>query len=301
MRDNEHHDWVQRAKAVPIEREIERRGLKLRRIGLERVGACPKCGGDDRFAINIKKQVFNCRGCGAAGDVIQLVEHLDGVDFTTACNTLTGQPPPKANGKNGKDTSKKVVTKSFEYLDADGNVAFVVDRIQFQKPDGSFVLRDGKADKAFRQRQPDPDRPGRWINNVTGAPIVPYHLPGVLEAIGAGHPILIVEGETKADLLWSWGVAATCNAGGSKKWKPEHSAFLRGADVVLLPDHDGVGWEHVSLVGASLSGIAKRIRVLALTHAKAKDDIVNWAAEGGTREQLDAALEIRPRLEAAFH
>src|SRR5262249_25937848 len=143
MRGQEHRDWVERARAVPIEQETERRGFKLRREGLERVGACLKCGGDDRFAINTKKQIFNCRGCGKGGDVIELVEHLDGVDFNTACTQLTGQPPPKANGKaNGKDTSKKVVVVSFEYQNADGSVAFAVDRVQFQKPDGSYVLKD---------------------------------------------------------------------------------------------------------------------------------------------------------------
>jgi Protein of unknown function (DUF3631)/CHC2 zinc finger len=297
MRGHEHQDWVQRARAVPIEREIERRGIKLKRNGLERVGACPKCGGDDRFAINTKKQIFNCRGCGKGGDVIELVEHLDGVDFNTACAQLTGQPPPKANGKaNGKDTSKKVVVVSFEYQNADGSVAFAVDRVQFQKPDGSFILKDGKPDKTFRQRRPDPgpDHAGRWIANKDGAPVVLYRLPQVLEATADDNPILVVEGEAKADLLWSWDVAATCCAGGAKKWKLEHSEFLRGADVVLLPDNDGVGWEHVSVVGSSLSGIAKRIRVLALEHAKAKDDVIDWAKAGGTREQLDAAIEAAP-------
>jgi len=117
--------------------------------------------------------------------------------------------------------------------------------------------------------------------------VVPYRLPQVLEAIATGQPVLIVEGEAKADLLWSWNVAATCCAGGAKKWKPEHSAFLHGADVVLLPDNDGVGWEHVNVVGSSLSGIAKRIRVLALSDAKAKDDVIDWAKASGTREQLD--------------
>jgi hypothetical protein len=291
-------NWVQQARAVPLERELVRRGIKLRRSGVEHIGACPKCGGDDRFAINTKKQVFNCRGCGMGGDVIQLVEHLDGVDFNTACTTLTGTPPPKkTNGKgNGKhaDGSKKIVTKSSDYLNADGSVAFVVDRIQFEEADGSYVLKDGKPDKAFRQRQPDPDHPGRWINNVTGAPVVPYHLPQLIEAIAAGHPIFIVEGEAKADLLASWNVAATCNAGGAKKWKKEHAAFLKDADVVLLPDNDGVGFEHTNLVGLSLSGIAKRIRVLVLPGLRPKGDVVDWAEAGGTREQLYAALETAP-------
>jgi putative DNA primase/helicase len=295
MRANEHRGWVQRARAVPIETEIERRGIKLRREGLERVGPCPKCGGDDRFAINTKKQVFNCRGCGICGDVIQLVEDLDGIDFNTACTRLTGQPPPRANGKaNGKDTSKKVVVATFEYRDRAGNVLFVVDRIEFQKPDGDYVLKDGKRDKVFRQRRPDPDHPGKWLPNVTGVPVVPYRLPQVLEAIAAGCPALIVEGEAKADLLWSWNVAATCCAGGAKKWKPEHSEFLRGADIVLVPDHDEAGWQHINSVGASLTGTAQRVRVLVLPDLRPKGDVIDWAKASGSREQLDALIDKAP-------
>jgi phage/plasmid primase-like uncharacterized protein len=292
--DGQFEAWVQSARAVPLERELDRRGVKLNRVGAERVGPCPKCGGDDRFAINTKKQVFNCRGCGIAGDVIQLVEHLDGVDFTTACAQLTGQPPPKANGKGSSrdaaERSKKVVVDTFEYQDQSGNVVFAKDRIEFQKPDGSFLLKDGKRDKIFRQRRPDPDHPGKWLPNVQGAPVVPYRLPELLEAAAAGHPILVVEGEAKVDLLLSWNVAATCCAGGAKKWKAEHAEFLRGADVILLPDNDNAGWEHVHKAAASLVGIATRVRVLVLPLVRAKDDIVDWAEAGGTREQLDALV-----------
>ena len=295
MRGHEHQDWVARARAVPIEAEIERRGVKLRREGLEHVGPCPKCGGTDRFSINTKKGLWNCRKCSVGGDVIQLVKHLDGVDFNAACAALAGEPPPKkASGKGDSkdaDTSEKVVVDTFEYTDENGNVLFAKDRIEFQKPDGSFVLKDGKHDKVFRQRRPDPEHPGKWINNVTGVRVVPYRLPEIQEAVAAGRPILIVEGEAKADLLWSWNVAATCCAGGSKKWKPEHGAFLRGADVVLVPDNDNAGWEHINVVGTALAGVAKRVRVLVLPHVKAKDDVIDWARIGGTREQLDALIE----------
>src|ERR1700733_11336748 len=85
-------EWARRAREVRIEDELARRGIRLRGKN-ERCGPCPKCGGDDRFSINIAKQVFNCRGCEIGGDVIDLVEHLDGVDFTTACVTLTGNDP----------------------------------------------------------------------------------------------------------------------------------------------------------------------------------------------------------------
>src|SRR5215472_8964678 len=109
--------WRAKARAVRIEDEIERRGIPLKRVGSERIGPCPKCGGDDRFSINTSKQVFNCRGCGKGGDVIELVEHLDGCDFIAACTTLAGEPPPKANGKDRVAVPK---VAEFRYLDESG-------------------------------------------------------------------------------------------------------------------------------------------------------------------------------------
>lgn len=289
--DGQFEAWVERARAVPIEREIGRRGLKLKHVGVEHVGPCPKCGGDDRFAINTRKQVFHCRGCDLGGDVIKLVEHLDGVDFATACTTLIGEPPPKANGKDRTTKGRKIVVAEYPYHDEGGNVVFVVDRVEFQNTDGSYVLKGGgKRHKIFRQRRPNPDKPGKWISNTDGVPVVPYRLPELIEAIGNDRQIFIAEGEAKVDLLWSWNVAATCCAGGSKKWKPNHSQFLRDANAVILPDNDGPGWEHVSVVGLSLSGVAKRVRVLVLPNLPSKGDIIDWAKAGGTREQLDALL-----------
>ena len=83
---------IEPARAVSVESIIAERGIKLRGKN-ERVGPCPHCGGDDRFAINILKQVWNCRGCAEGRDVIKLVRFLDAVDFREACATLTGKPP----------------------------------------------------------------------------------------------------------------------------------------------------------------------------------------------------------------
>ena len=285
-------DWTARARAVPIGDVIDRRGIKLKRIGEELIGPCPKCGGDDRFGVNTQKNIFNCRGCDVGGDTIKLVEHLDGVDFNTACETLAG-PRPKANGKD-RSGHVEIVAAEFQYHDQDGNTVLAVQRIEFQKVNGDFVLKGDKRDKTFRQKRPDPDKPGKFIANADGVAPVPYRLPELLEAIGSNRPILIVEGDAKADLLWSWNVAATCCVGGAKKWKPEHSEFLRGADVVLVPDNDNVGWEHVHKVGASLSATARTIRVLSLPDLPLKGDIIDWAKAGGTREKLDAVIEYAP-------
>jgi hypothetical protein len=77
------------AKSVRVEDEIARRGgLGLKRMGAELIGACPVCGGRDRFAVSIRKQCFLCRGCGRSGDVVAMVQHIDGVDFRSAVQTL---------------------------------------------------------------------------------------------------------------------------------------------------------------------------------------------------------------------
>jgi CHC2 zinc finger len=194
--------WAAKARAVRIENEVARRGINLRIQGAEHVGACPHCGGDDRFAINTNKQVFNCRGCGARGGVIALVEFLDGCDFKAACATLAGDPPPqvKSNGSD-RDTSARKIVAEFSYYDDSGALAFAVERIEFQNPDGSYVTKLGKRKKSFSRKRPDPDRPGRWIYNVDDVATIPYRLPELLEALRKNQTILIVEGEADEELV----------------------------------------------------------------------------------------------------
>src|SRR5215470_5042782 len=88
----EHEAWVDRARAVHIEDELARRNIKVSGK-TERDGPCPKCGGDDRFAINVKKQLFNCRGCKSVGDVIDFVRWVHGGGLIEAGTTFAGPPP----------------------------------------------------------------------------------------------------------------------------------------------------------------------------------------------------------------
>jgi DNA primase len=268
--------WIDRARRVPIEAEIKSRGINLKGNGSERVGPCPKCGGVDRFAINVKKQVFNCRGCDIGGDVIRLVQHLDGSDFLTACTRLANEPPPqRSNGQDQSAEPRKVLTATYQYDDESGALAFVVDRFELQNPDGCFaVTEEGKRRKKFSQRRPDPRGRDSWIWNIEGVPIVPYRLPELIEAVSTNQTILIVEGEAKVDLLRTWNIPATCNACGAKKWCAEHSQYLRDADVVILPDNDAQGRKHADVVAAALQGIAASVRVLNLPDLPPKGDII---------------------------
>jgi hypothetical protein len=244
-------------------------GISLPPLGKNRYYAiCPKCSATRSRA----HQKAECLGVTITNE---------GVLF--GCNHCQWK-----GGKrfaNGRDRPRQGVVTEFPYEDESGNILFVVERREI------LSINGGKPEKKIKQKRPDPDHPGKWLWKIKGVRVVPYRLPQLIEAIADDHPVLIVEGEPKVDLLRSWNVAATCNAGGAGKWKSQHSEFLCGADVVLVPDHDDAGWQHINAVGASLVGIAKRIRVLVLHHAKAKDDVIDWAKRGGTRQQLDALID----------
>ena len=89
---------IEQAREADILALAERLGSKLKRAGAsEYVGPCPVCGGKDRFGVNIKKQVWNCRGCGKGGDVIGLAQHAGGATFAEAVAALSGETRPVSN------------------------------------------------------------------------------------------------------------------------------------------------------------------------------------------------------------
>jgi hypothetical protein len=133
--------WFAQARAIPLEQIVERRGIKLRGK-VDRCGASPHCGGHDRFSINTAKQVYNCRQCGAGGHgAIDFIAWLDGIEPIPAAERLNGKPPPNANGKDHTPQPREVMRTRFVYEDESGETLFEVGRIEFQNPDGSFVLK----------------------------------------------------------------------------------------------------------------------------------------------------------------
>lgn len=109
-----------------------------------------------------------------------------------------------------------------------------------------FDTEKQKWEKKIHQ-QHSADKGKTWKPNLDGIDYkdIPLYRQDRLEkAIKEGTPIYIVEGETKVEKLESFGLVATCNIGGSKKWQSSHTEALKGAKLILCPDRDKGGVAH---------------------------------------------------------
>ncbi len=136
--------------------------------------------------------------------------------------------------------------------------------------------------KTFRQRRPHGK--GRWIDSLGNVRRVLYRLPELVS--GDSRPVFVVEGEKDADNLQALGLVATTNPMGAGRWQPAYSEFLRGKNVIILPDNDDVGRRHAEAVARSLAGIAASIAVVKLPDLPPKGDVTDWLEAGGTKEAL---------------
>ncbi|MBS7544356.1 AAA family ATPase [Ancylobacter oerskovii] len=217
---------------------------------------------------------------GEGGGVLDLIARVNGGGHHDAITWLKQEFPDFA-GQPEISPNKTRTVATYPYLDEAGELLFEVVRLE---------------PKSFRQRRPD--GAGGYVYNVKDVRQVPYHLPELIEAIGSGHTVYIVEGEKDVDRLRALNIPATCNAGGAGKWRLDYVEHFLGADVVILPDNDEAGREHAEKVARALAPVAARIRVLALPELPRKGDVSDWLAAGGTVERLhqlaDATANWRP-------
>jgi hypothetical protein len=112
---------VDKARGASIMATLQGLDLRLKKNGPhELTGACPRCGGVDRFNINTTKGAWFCRGCDAkGGDGISLLMHVRGLAFREAVEDLTGESaverpapaPIEATAKAGADALEAFILR----------------------------------------------------------------------------------------------------------------------------------------------------------------------------------------------
>jgi putative DNA primase/helicase len=213
---------------------------------------------------------------GGPLDLIRREKGINGAEAFDWLRSIGIGDEPKPTG------ARYTVTGRWIYRDRDGQPVYRV------------VRRDcpGKP-KKFHQERHDPAT-GSYKGEkgcMKGVRLLPYRLP---EWVDEDAPLLIPEGERKVDALFDLGFLASCNTGGSGKFSPGFAPYFADRDVVLLPDNDAAGRDHVRKVAAILEPVATSLKVVELPGLPPKGDVVDWRAAGGTKEQLAALIEAAP-------
>lgn len=217
---------------------------------------------------------------GRSGNI--LANCRAGCSFQSICAALGLSPSqlcaPKPEQQERAQVGNKRLVATYDYKDAAGVLRYQVCRY---------------APKDFRQRQPDGK--GGWLWNMRGATRIPYRL----DQLVGQHTVYITEGEKDADTLWVVGLAATTNVGGAGKWKDSDTDALKAigvARVILLPDNDDPGRDHMTIVARSVKASGLAVILVALPDVKPKGDVSSWFASGHDRADLEAIVGAKPYI-----
>ena len=209
------------------------------------------------LCVNTRKSgCWYCHGCRRKGNVYELLAKL--------ADSTIGEAMESLAASKGID---------IEYQDPDADATIY----QYKTEDGKKVLKevvthikDGK--KVITQRRPGPPGYG-YICNADGVPPSLYHVELVKDA----DTICIAEGEKDADTVTNLKLGrhhrlmVGVTSGGAASWKPEFAKYLKGKNVILMPDDDEAGEQYAAAVRASLEAEGIEYREVRFGDVGCKD------------------------------
>ena len=147
------------------------------------------------------------------------------------------------------------------------------------------VGHDGKK-RMFWQR-PGHD-PSEGLAGLATADL-PLYGAQWLARLEPGRTVVVCEGETAAEALWSWRVPAVGTVTGAAGTPGEDAlGVLLPFDVVLWPDHDGPGEAHMARIAGWLARNGCTARRLAWAGAAEKgDDAADFVRRVGSRTAFE--------------
>ncbi len=133
---------------------------------------------------------------------------------------------------------------------------------------------------------------GRWKFTGMPAPRPLYGLPALVDSQG---PVVVCEGEKAADAAIACGYIATTSPNGSKSASKADWSVLRGREIVIIPDLDGVGDAYADDI-TDLCVDAASVRIVDLsqvwTGLEKGDDLADvLALESGDVESVRVKLD----------
>ena len=221
-------------------------------------------------SVDLKKGTFYDHEAGEGGGVVDLVKMHEGAQLASLPEILERKfGIPRQTQKTLAPA--RWLAKRYDYYDADGVLAYQVERYE---------------PKTFRQRRPEGDG---WVYNMDGVEAVPYNLPEIMT--NPDKVIVIVEGEKCVEALRRYNVIASSNHGGAGNWKPELNQYFKDRKVVIIPDADAAGDKHARKVIHNLLSVAKEVRRVDLPGLSDKQDVFDWLNSGNDVSKLKALIK----------
>ncbi len=176
--------------------------------------------------------------------------------------------------------------KIYYYPDRNGNPLVRVKRVD--RGDGT---------KEFYQQRWDGQQWQPGLGDLDRSLIPVYRHKNVRAAIAQGEPILWVEGEATADLLWEIGLATTTSIGGSGGFTRygNYTQDIAGASLVICPDRDDKGLQYADQVAKTFGATRWLYAGDADQWNKPSDgyDLADWIADLRNQGLDNAAIKAR--------
>ncbi|HUV50116.1 MAG TPA: AAA family ATPase [Anaerolineae bacterium] len=233
-------------------------------------GPCPKCGGNDRFVFRTDQQRFWCRQCNEkGGDIVDFHAWL----ADTNIKELFKRYMPGL--KLVKTTYKK--TNPFEHYE----LGSPIEKYPYVNANGKVLYYNCRFEpKTFRQCSAD----GLKWSTKGIKPKVPYNLLKVIDA----ETVFVFEGEKDCNNAGRLNFTGTCNVAGAGNWSEDLNQYFKNKKVILVPDNDKPGCEHIEKVFQNIKNIAKNIQLLELPGLSEGGDFSDWL---DSFDDLDEAAE----------
>lgn len=216
-------------------------GAKVRHGELR--ACCPAHGGDNPEALSMTykdgKLLATCH-----------TKHCTFAEIMAAIRVRLGEPQGETvkiragNSKAESTANSKPEVHTWELKDAGGNLIAL--HVREDTPDG----------KSVRWKQPS----GTWGLGGQSTNDLPLYGAEIVARAPVNVPVVLTEGEKAADALRRagiMGVGTVTGAAGTPS--AESLEILRGRKVILWPDNDKGGFEHMGRVAEGLVDVASEL------------------------------------------
>ena len=283
-------------------------GVVFKREGENIKGCCPiHKEKTPSFSITDKGEgaFFHCFGCGAGGDVVNLVQAVENLPTLEALRKayeilgkkLNINPSKIDNFINFIEKNNNIIEKdgvphkyedSYIYTDENSRPIYLKNKYRNTKDlsKKTFITRSLiETEKSFKYGDKE------HFKNIDK---YIYNYPAVKKTIEKDNNIYIVEGEKDVKTLQRYGLTATTIY--SKKWDNKYTEQLKGAKVVFIGDTGKAGEEFEKTAYENLKDVVKTFKVVDLPNIEDlgdNADVTDWlGVEGNTKEKLIEAIKI---------